>query len=79
MNDAPDWHTTNHGADEAYVFGAPFGSAVQIDAPWLEEDKEMSKTMMKYWTNFAKTGSVRSPVVHAVYASTGTELYFHSV
>ncbi len=69
MSDAPAWHTTNHAADEAYVFGAPFGSAVQIDGPWQEEDKEMSKTIMKYWTNFAKTGSVRSAFIHAVYMS----------
>ena len=56
MNDAPAWHTTDHGADELYMFGTPFGSSALIDGPWQEEDKEMSKTMMKYWTNFAKTG-----------------------
>ncbi len=67
MNNAPAWHSTTHLADTLYVFGAPFGSAIQIDSPWQEEEKEMSKTIMEYWTNFAKTGSVRSAMICAVY------------
>ena len=39
--------------DEAnFVFGDPF---VRVSA-YDDEDREVSRKVLKYWTNFAKTG-----------------------
>lgn len=56
VSTAPTWHTTDHSVELMYVFGAPFGHALQIEGPWHEDDELMAREMMKYWTNFAKTG-----------------------
>lgn len=53
---APAWHIADHGVDNMYVSGAPFGSSVQIEGPWKDEDKAISRMMMAYWANFIKTG-----------------------
>jgi para-nitrobenzyl esterase len=43
-----------HSAEIEYVFG-------QLDSkakvPWRQEDRDLSVTMQKYWTNFAKSGN----------------------
>ena len=43
-----------HSAEIEYVFG-------QLDSKpkvtWRQEDRDLSLTMQKYWTNFAKTGN----------------------
>ncbi|XP_077862140.1 cocaine esterase-like [Saccoglossus kowalevskii] len=59
--------TANHGDDVSLVFGIPLFSEKQLvlggdDAsmfkyPISTEDVKMSLTVMKYWTNFAKTGN----------------------
>ncbi|XP_056356692.1 fatty acyl-CoA hydrolase precursor, medium chain-like isoform X1 [Oenanthe melanoleuca] len=48
----PDFVKADHGAEIAFVFGKPFlaGGATK------EEDK-LSRTVMRYWTNFAKNGN----------------------
>ena len=40
-----------HGSDVSAVFGLPL-----LNATATEEDKEFSRTVIKYWTNFAKYG-----------------------
>ncbi|XP_030837202.1 acetylcholinesterase-like [Strongylocentrotus purpuratus] len=52
------WLKAGHGEELAFVFGFPF-----IDELYLvrghnvtEEEKALSVQMMRYWTNFAKTG-----------------------
>lgn len=57
------WLGATHAEDIPYVFGSPF----MLDRPdpdgeseliglFNEQEIEMSKQMMKYWSNFAKTG-----------------------
>ncbi|XP_002741836.1 neuroligin-4, X-linked-like [Saccoglossus kowalevskii] len=56
----------NHGDDVSLVFGIPLFSEKQLALggdetsmfkyPISEEDVKMSLAVMKYWTNFAKTG-----------------------
>uniref|UniRef100_H0ZYU4 Carboxylic ester hydrolase n=1 Tax=Taeniopygia guttata TaxID=59729 RepID=H0ZYU4_TAEGU len=48
----PEFVKADHGAEIAFVFGKPFlaGGATK------EEDK-LSRTVMRYWTNFAKNGN----------------------
>ena len=48
-----------HAGEIEYVFG-------QLDsanAPWQPVDRKISETMMKYWTNFARTGNPNGPSV----------------
>ena len=42
-----------HSAEIQYVFGT---LAVQPSWPWTDTDRKLSDTMMRYWTNFARTG-----------------------
>ncbi|NXL95206.1 SASB hydrolase, partial [Alectura lathami] len=48
----PEFVKADHGADISFVFGKPFlaGNAT-------EEENKLSRTVMKYWTNFARTGN----------------------
>lgn len=57
----PRWATGAPGEDLAYVFGAPL---VDRLAPFAETfrlaDRGLAETVMRYWTNFIKNGSVRT-------------------
>jgi para-nitrobenzyl esterase len=46
-----DWGAT-HGSEISYVFGNLDPGFMK----WTAKDREVSETMMTYWTNFAKTG-----------------------
>jgi para-nitrobenzyl esterase len=46
----------NHGADVRYVFGRPPESGIPFFTSVKAKDKELSRVMVGYWTNFAKTG-----------------------
>ena len=49
----PSWVRADHTVEIVSVFGFGF---VQPDIKFSAEDKTLSKTMMSYWTNFARTG-----------------------
>ncbi|XP_003743019.1 acetylcholinesterase-1 [Galendromus occidentalis] len=49
----PDWVGTTHGEEIPFVFGHPLSG---LEANATAEDKEMSREMIKIWTDFAKTG-----------------------
>ncbi|KAJ8313143.1 hypothetical protein KUTeg_009305 [Tegillarca granosa] len=53
----PWYDKCTHGTDEVYLFDVKkrFQSSLNIEP--TPEDLELSKNMIKYWTNFAKTGS----------------------
>ncbi|XP_062395042.1 fatty acyl-CoA hydrolase precursor, medium chain-like isoform X3 [Sardina pilchardus] len=52
----------DHGDDLAFVFGYPFiKSHIKINGTFTEEEDELSRTMMSYWGNFARTGSPNGP------------------
>ncbi|XP_065704514.1 fatty acyl-CoA hydrolase precursor, medium chain-like [Patagioenas fasciata] len=48
----PEFVKADHGAEIAFVFGKPFlaGNAT-------EEENKLSRTVMRYWTNFARNGN----------------------
>uniref|UniRef100_A0A669QTG4 Carboxylic ester hydrolase n=1 Tax=Phasianus colchicus TaxID=9054 RepID=A0A669QTG4_PHACC len=48
----PEFVKADHGDEIAFVFGRPFlaGNAT-------EEENKLSRTVMKYWTNFARNGN----------------------
>ncbi|XP_022100335.1 cholinesterase 2-like [Acanthaster planci] len=46
-----------HGDDLAYVFGSAFMQGLDRPVSLTEEEIGMSADMMRYWTNFAKTGN----------------------
>lgn len=47
-----------HSAEIPYVFGE-FDSEPQV--PWTPEDREVSRLIQAYWTNFARTGDPNGP------------------
>ncbi|XP_020837662.1 bile salt-activated lipase [Phascolarctos cinereus] len=48
----PDWVGADHADDVQYVFGKPFATPLAYRA----QDRTVSKSVIAYWTNFAKTG-----------------------
>ncbi|XP_006894492.1 PREDICTED: bile salt-activated lipase-like [Elephantulus edwardii] len=48
----PDWIGADHADDLPYVFGKPLANPLGYQS----EDKTVSKAMIAYWTNFARTG-----------------------
>nr|XP_054762955.1 cholinesterase 1-like [Lytechinus pictus] len=58
-----DWLGAAHAEDIAYVFGSPFLSNSNDDHTEItgrfgnDEEVEMSLQIMRYWSNFAKTGN----------------------
>ena len=43
-----------HGDEIAYVFGDPFRK--QSDSLYTDKERELSRSIMRYWTNFARNG-----------------------
>nr|XP_021529780.1 LOW QUALITY PROTEIN: bile salt-activated lipase [Aotus nancymaae] len=48
----PKWVGADHADDLQYVFGKPFATPLG----YRPQDRTVSKNMIAYWTNFAKTG-----------------------
>lgn len=48
----PKWVGADHADDLQYVFGKPFATPLG----YRTQDRTVSKTMIAYWTNFARTG-----------------------
>ena len=53
-----------HGDEIAFAFGQPLDDTYG----YSEEEKQLSREMMAYWSNFAKTGYVVHEIPH--FAST---------
>ncbi|XP_037075291.1 LOW QUALITY PROTEIN: neuroligin-2-like [Pollicipes pollicipes] len=52
----------SHGAELAYVFGAPLvGGRTPDGRPWNEDDRALARLAMAGWTNFAKSGDPNRP------------------
>ena len=48
-----------HGDDLMYVFGAPLTDGIDpFTSTFTRTDKLLAETIMRYWTNFIKTGYV---------------------
>uniref|UniRef100_A0A8D2PZH3 Carboxylesterase type B domain-containing protein n=1 Tax=Zosterops lateralis melanops TaxID=1220523 RepID=A0A8D2PZH3_ZOSLA len=60
---APEFVKADHGAEIAFVFGKPFlaGDVSIFISPFAgdatKEENKLSRTVMRYWTNFAKNGN----------------------
>ncbi|KAM9807788.1 uncharacterized protein ces2b [Neosynchiropus ocellatus] len=54
----PGFVGSDHGDEILSVFGLCFtASHVKLPDPCLVEEEQLSRTMMSYWANFARTGS----------------------
>lgn len=59
-NPWPEWLGVMHGYEIEYIFGMPW-----LDrSTFANDDRELSRLMMSYWANFAKTGKLTSPYDH---------------
>lgn len=56
-NPWPPWTGVMHGEEVAFVFGEPLNDTHR----YSEEDKSVSRRLMRYWANFAKTGNPNLP------------------
>ncbi|XP_056415618.1 fatty acyl-CoA hydrolase precursor, medium chain-like isoform X3 [Hyla sarda] len=58
----PDFVKADHADEMFFVMGGPFleGNLLPSEA-FSEEEKILSKTVMKYWANFARTGNPNGP------------------
>ncbi|XP_072285167.1 pyrethroid hydrolase Ces2e-like [Pyxicephalus adspersus] len=59
----PQWVKADDGDDLVFVLGGPFirDGALYKSHTFPEEEKTLSKTVMKYWANFARTGNPNGP------------------
>ena len=61
-NSRPEWVIADHGDDELIALGTPFFKPLckipmyEGRDNYTDEDRFVSKLLMSYWTNFAKTG-----------------------
>ncbi|XP_078243249.1 fatty acyl-CoA hydrolase precursor, medium chain [Pogona vitticeps] len=54
----PDFVKADHADELGFVFGAPFlGNDTISFGEFTEKEKELSRTIMKYWGNFAYNGN----------------------
>ncbi|XP_015266578.1 PREDICTED: pyrethroid hydrolase Ces2e-like isoform X2 [Gekko japonicus] len=54
----PDFVKADHGDELFLVFGFPFLNNTSVSfSDNAEDEKQLSKTIMKYWANFARTGN----------------------
>uniref|UniRef100_A0A8C5PHG2 Carboxylic ester hydrolase n=1 Tax=Leptobrachium leishanense TaxID=445787 RepID=A0A8C5PHG2_9ANUR len=58
----PTYVKADHGDELPIMMGSPFmTSADFFKGPATEKEETLSKTMMKYWANFARTGNPNGP------------------
>ncbi|KAJ8030683.1 Acetylcholinesterase [Holothuria leucospilota] len=53
----PEWMGVLHGDEIMYAFGYP----LKPGTGYSEDEKTLSRKMMRYWANFARTGDPNSP------------------
>lgn len=53
-NPWPKWTGVMHGDEISYVFGEPLNPNLD----YTEEEKSLSRRIMRYWSNFARYGYV---------------------
>lgn len=53
----PRWAGGIHGDDMAFVFGAPLTDGIDpFPSVYTRSDRFLAETVLRYWTNFIKTG-----------------------
>ncbi|KFP33723.1 Carboxylesterase 5A, partial [Colius striatus] len=54
----PEYVKADHGDEVAFVFGGPYLTGdIQLCSEATEEEKNLSRTLMKYWANFVRNGN----------------------
>uniref|UniRef100_A0A8V0YBF5 Carboxylic ester hydrolase n=1 Tax=Gallus gallus TaxID=9031 RepID=A0A8V0YBF5_CHICK len=54
----PEYVKADHGDEVGFVFGGPYlAGDISLRDEATEEEKNLSRTLMKYWANFARNGS----------------------
>jgi len=66
-NPWPDWMGVLHGDEIFFVFGEP----IKFRHNFTDAERSLSRQMIAYWTNFAKTGSVSTPISCTLCANGG--------
>ncbi|XP_060617024.2 cholinesterase-like [Anolis sagrei] len=51
----PEWANATHGAEIIYVFGT-FKAALEANKTYTEAEAALSRRIMRYWAEFARTG-----------------------
>ncbi|XP_063801691.1 fatty acyl-CoA hydrolase precursor, medium chain-like [Pseudophryne corroboree] len=58
----PDFVKADHSDELIFVSGAPFSTGEHVyKSEFTEEEEVLSRTMMKYWANFARSGNPNGP------------------
>ena len=60
-----------YNEDMSYVFGAPITDGLDpfSAASYSRGEKSFSENVLKYWTNFIKTGSVENMLIYYICAT----------
>ncbi|XP_065589239.1 carboxylesterase 5A-like isoform X2 [Cyrtonyx montezumae] len=54
----PEYVKADHGDEVGFVFGGPFlAGDIRLRDEATDEEKNLSRTLMKYWANFARNGN----------------------
>ncbi|XP_062442589.1 carboxylesterase 5A-like isoform X2 [Rhea pennata] len=54
----PEYVKADHGDEVGFVFGGPYlAGDIRLRDEVTEEEKNLSRTLMKYWANFARSGN----------------------
>ena len=56
VKNTPQWTKAAHTDELQYVFGLAWNPVLTKFAAASDEEKRLAVNVMKYWTNFAKTG-----------------------
>nr|XP_060615314.1 cholinesterase-like [Anolis sagrei ordinatus] len=78
----PEWVKTPYGSEVPYLFGS-FKAALPTSQPVTEAEKTLSRRVMRYWANFARsgnpTGSTPGEVQWPLYNAKEKKLFHISV
>ncbi|XP_067851848.1 bile salt-activated lipase-like [Heptranchias perlo] len=69
----PEWIGALHTEELQFLFGKPFS----VSQSYNQQERELSRAVMNYWTNFAKTGNPNHPEsVPAAWPEYGNEKHY---
>lgn len=71
-NPWPRWTGVMHGDEISYVFGEPQDTS----RGYTHAEAALSKRMMRYWANFAKTGFVYKLILSIIYSLLNSMLLY---
>lgn len=62
----PNWTGVMHGYEIEYVFGMPFSEEFKKNYyNFTEDEAKLSRRVMRYWANFARTGYANAKFINA--------------